>query len=455
MPSNILLVEDDKNTREGLRKFLEAENHHVTAFENGKDAIRYLEKNKADVILADLKMPGMDGIKVLKKSQQVAPLTLVIILTAYGTVESAVEAMKLGAYDFLTKPLNLEKLSLVIKRALSYRKLKEDYELLKREVEERYSFENIIGQSKKMKDIFNLILQVAPTRATVLIQGESGTGKELIARAIHHRSDRKDKRFIAVHCAALSEGVLQSELFGHEKGAFTGAVETKPGRFELADGGTLFLDEVSEIPPAVQVTLLRVLQEKQFERVGGTETITVDTRVISATNQDIDRLVKDRKFREDLYWRLNVVRINVPPLRERREDIPLLVHALIKESSKANNKSVKGISSKALSLLQNYDWYGNIRELKNVIESMVVLSRREVLGVKEIPSYIRQPATEEIIEIKGGTPLDEIERKMINYALKKAQGNKSKAAEILGISRRTLYRKLKNPSLLTERIKGG
>jgi DNA-binding NtrC family response regulator len=446
MRGNILIIEDDRNTKEGLKKLLK-EKYRVIAFENGEEAIKYLKENRVDVILSDMKMPKMSGMEVLKKSQKISPSTLVIILTAYGTVENAVEAMKSGAYDYLTKPLNLDKLSLVIERALSYRKLKEDYELLKKEINERYSFENIIGQSKKMRQIFDMILQVAPTRATVLIQGESGTGKELIAKAIHHRSDRKDKNFIAVQCSTLSKGILESELFGHEKGAFTGAIESRQGRFELANGGTLFLDEVSEISPSVQVKLLRVLEERQFERVGGSKTITVDTRIIAATNQNLEKLVKENKFREDLFWRLNVVNIDVPPLRERREDIPLLVHSFIKESRKANKKKIEGISSKALTILQNYDWYGNVRELKNAIESMVVLSRREIIGVKELPTYVKRPHSEETINIKGKMPLDEVEKVVINYALKKAGGNKSKAAEILGISRRTLYRKLSTHSI--------
>jgi DNA-binding NtrC family response regulator len=444
MQQNILIIEDDKNTKEGLKKFLEQEKYKVIAFSGGEESINYLKQNKIDIILSDMKMPGMNGIEVLKKTQEISPSTLVIILTAYGTVDNAVEAMKLGAYDYLTKPLNLDKLSIVIQRALSYRKLKEDYELLKKEINERYSFENIIGQSKKMKQVFDTISQVAPTKATVLIQGESGTGKELIAKAIHHKSDRKDNSFIAVQCSALSKGVMESELFGHEKGSFTGAIGTKQGRFELSDGGTLFLDEISEIPPSVQVKLLRVLEERQFERVGGTKTIKVDTRIIAATNQDLEKLIKENKFREDLYWRLNVVKIEVPPLRERREDIPLLIHSFIKESNKANKKKIKGISSKALILLQNYDWRGNVRELKNAIESIVVLSNKEIIGVKEVSSYVKEPLVEEAINIKGMMHLGEVEKIVINHALKKAGGNKSKAAEILGISRRTLHRKLLN-----------
>ena len=448
MRSNILIVEDDKNTKEGLKKFLEEEKHNVAAFESGQEAVKYLEKKKIDIILTDMKMPGMGGIEVLKKSKKISPSSLVIILTAYGTVDNAVEAMKSGAYDYITKPLNLEKLSLVIERALSYRRLKEDYELLKKEINERYSFENIIGQSRKMKQIFEIISQVASSRATVLIQGESGTGKELIAKAIHRRSDRKDKNFVAVQCSTLSKGVLESELFGHEKGAFTGAIESRQGRFEMADGGTLFLDEVSEIPPSVQVKLLRVLEERQFERVGGSKTINIDTRIIAATNQDLEKLIKENKFREDLYWRLNVVKVEVPPLRQRREDIPLLVHSFIKESSKANKKKIKGISSKALILLQNHDWYGNVRELKNTIESIVVLSQKEIIGASEVSSYVKTAGgTEKAIKIDDMMSLEEIEKVAINHALKKAGGNKSKAAQILGISRRTLHRKLSTHSI--------
>ena len=446
MARNILIIEDDKNTKEGLKKFLETAKYNIAAFEKAENALNHLKNNKVDIILSDMKMPGMNGMEVLKKSQEISPSTLVIILTAYGTVDNAVEAMKLGAYDYLTKPLNLEKLALVIQRALSYRKLKEDYESLKKEISERNSFENIIGQSKKMKQVFDVISQVAPTKATVLIHGESGTGKELIAKAIHQRSDRKVQNFIAVQCSTLSRGVIESELFGHEKGAFTGATESKQGRFELANGGTLFLDEISEIPPSVQVKLLRVLEEREFERVGGTKTIKVDTRIIAATNQDLEKLIKEGKFREDLYWRLNVVKIEVPPLRERREDIPLLIHSFIKESSRANKKKIKGISSKALIVLQNHDWRGNVRELKNAVESIVVLSNKEIIGIGEISSYVKEyrEADDGAINIKGTMHLEEIEKIVIDHALKKAKGNKSKAAEILGISRKTLHRKLSN-----------
>ncbi len=442
MAPTIILAEDDRNTREGLKVALEGEGYQVFTAENGKEAVDILKKRSIDLVITDLRMPGMDGMEVLKEVQKNSPSTLVIMLTAYGTVENAVEAMKMGAYDYLTKPINLDRFLLIVKRALSLRKLKEDYEILKKEVEERYSFENIIGQSPKMRSIFQTILQVAPTRASILIQGESGTGKELIARAIHHRSDRRDKPFIAIHCAALTPTLLESELFGHEKGAFTGAVQSKPGRFELADGGTLFLDEVSEIPLSVQVKLLRVLQEQEFERVGGTRTIKVDVRIISATNTDLTQRVRENQFREDLYYRLKVVTIEVPPLRERKEDIPLLVHAFIKESSQANKKEIKGITSRALSLLQNYDWPGNVRELKNVIESMVVLSRKDILTVEDIPLYIKEAPSEEVVKIRLGVPWEEIEKELIFHALKKAGGNKSKAAELLGLSRRTLYRKL-------------
>ncbi|HEX67826.1 MAG TPA: sigma-54-dependent Fis family transcriptional regulator, partial [bacterium] len=372
------------------------------------------------------------------------PSTEVIILTAYGTVENAVEAMKEGAYHYLTKPIHLDEFLIVVKKALDHYRLKEKVELLEKELEERYSFENIIGTSRKMREVFQTITQVAPTKAPVLITGESGTGKELVARAIHRRSDRKDKPFVVIHCGALVTTLLESELFGHEKGAFTGAIESKPGRFELADGGTIFLDEISEIEPSVQVKLLRVLQEQEFERVGGVKTIKVDVRILSATNVNLEERVKEGKFREDLYYRLKVITIHLPPLRERKEDIPLLVHAFIKEASQANRKEIKGITSRALTVLMNYHWPGNVRELKNVIESMVILAKKDVLTVNDIPPYIRSPGEkEDYVTIKLGTPWHEIEKELIFAALRKSGGNKSKAAEILGLSRRTLYRKLR------------
>ncbi len=447
MREPVLIIEDDLNTREGLKTFLEEEGYRITAVEKGEEGIELVKEKSFPVVVTDLKLPGMDGIEVLREVHKISPNTEVIILTAYGTVENAVEAMKEGAYHYLTKPINLEEFILVIKKALEHYRLKEKVELLEKQLEERYRFENIIGSSRRMREIFQTITQVAPTRAPVLITGESGTGKELVARAIHRRSDRKDKPFVVIHCGALVSTLLESELFGHEKGAFTGAVESKPGRFELANGGTVFLDEVSEIEPSVQVKLLRVLQEQEFERVGGIKTIKVDVRIVSATNVNLEERVKEGKFREDLYYRLKVISIHLPPLRERKEDIPLLVNAFIKEANTLNKKNIRGITSRALSLLMNYHWPGNVRELKNVIESMVILARKDILTVNDVPPYIREPEIQEnILKIKLGTPWKEIERELIFAALQKSKGNKKKAAEILGLSRRTLYRKLKELS---------
>jgi len=444
MKEEILLIEDDASAREGLKIALEEEGYSVIEASTGEEGLKWIKRKHIPLLITDLKLPGINGMEVLKKTLKISPSTEVIILTAYGTVENAVEAMKEGAYHYLTKPIHLDEFLIVVKKALDHYKLKEKVELLEKELEERYSFENIIGTSRKMREVFQTITQVAPTKAPVLITGESGTGKELVARAIHRRSDRKDKPFVVIHCGALVTTLLESELFGHEKGAFTGAIESKPGRFELADGGTIFLDEISEIEPSVQVKLLRVLQEQEFERVGGVKTIKVDVRILSATNVNLEERVKEGKFREDLYYRLKVITIHLPPLRERKEDIPLLVHAFIKEASQANRKEIKGITSRALTVLMNYHWPGNVRELKNVIESMVILAKKDVLTVNDIPPYIRSPGEkEDYVTIKLGTPWHEIEKELIFAALRKSGGNKSRAAEILGLSRRTLYRKLR------------
>ena len=444
MKEEILLIEDDASAREGLKIALEEEGYSVIEASTGEEGLKWIKRKHIPLLITDLKLPGINGMEVLKKTLKISPSTEVIILTAYGTVENAVEAMKEGAYHYLTKPIHLDEFLIVVKKALDHYRLKEKVELLEKELEERYSFENIIGTSRKMREVFQTITQVAPTKAPVLITGESGTGKELVARAIHRRSDRKDKPFVVIHCGALVTTLLESELFGHEKGAFTGAIESKPGRFELADGGTIFLDEISEIEPSVQVKLLRVLQEQEFERVGGVKTIKVDVRILSATNVNLEERVKEGKFREDLYYRLKVITIHLPPLRERKEDIPLLVHAFIKEASQANRKEIKGITSRALTVLMNYHWPGNVRELKNVIESMVILAKKDVLTVNDIPPYIRSPGEkEDYVTIKLGTPWHEIEKELIFAALRKSGGNKSRAAEILGLSRRTLYRKLR------------
>jgi DNA-binding NtrC family response regulator len=359
-------------------------------------------------------------------------------------VETAVEAMKAGAYDFLTKPVNLDRLEVLLKRSIQTKKLESSNQQLKQELDAKYGMESIIGQSMPMQSVFNTIKQVAPSRATVLINGESGTGKELVAHALHRLSNRGDNPFVAVHCAALSDNLLESELFGHERGAFTGAAEMRKGRFELADGGTLFLDEIGEIEPATQVKLLRVLEERSFERVGGMDKIEVDTRLLCATNRDLRRMVEEGSFREDLFFRLNVVQIRLPALRERRDDIPLLLNHFLKEFAAENAREMDGFTSDALDALIRYRWPGNLRELRNVMERMVVLSRGERITLRDLPSEVKEEGgpLKSSPTLRGATSMQEAEKKMIMQALDDHKGNRTKAADQLGISRRTLHRKL-------------
>ena len=406
MKFNVLVVDDEKNIREGLGKALELDGHNVILAPDGKKALEIINSREIDLVIADLKMPGLSGQELLKQVTAAYPTIPVIILTGHGTIETAVDAMRDGAFDFLTKPVNLDRLSLLVKRALSNRKLILEHRALKEEVEKierKQKFARIIGKSPEMKKVLDVVEQVAPTRASVLITGESGVGKELVADALHNLSDRKDHPFIKVHCAALTESLLESELFGHERGAFTGAVATKRGRFELAHTGSIFLDEIGEISPAVQIKILRVLQEKKFERVGGEETREVDVRIISATNRDLKAEIQKGNFREDLYYRLNVVNINVPPLRERKEDIALLVAAFLKEFSEENGKDITGIDPKAKSALYGYSWPGNIRELRNCIESAVVMSKGNVITMMDLPPSIATESDGIYIKITLGT----------------------------------------------------
>jgi DNA-binding NtrC family response regulator len=404
-----------------------------------------VEAGEADLVVADLKMPKLSGAELLKKLAAAYPTIPVIILTGHGTVENAVNAMRDGAYDFLTKPVNLDRLSLLVKRALSNRALALEYRALQDEVERqknRLKYTKIIGKSSRIKQLLELVEQVAPTKASVMITGESGVGKELIADALHNLSGRKDKPFIKVHCAALSEALLESELFGHEKGAFTGAISRKRGRFELAHTGTIFLDEIGEINHNLQVKILRVLQERAFERVGGEETVEVDVRIIAATNRDLKKEIEKGTFREDLYYRLNVVNIDVPPLRERKEDIPLLAASFLQDFAKENGKQVDGIEPKAQTVIYNYSWPGNIRELRNCMESAVVMSKGAVLTEDDLPPSVKSESDENYIRIEAGLTLEEAEKKIIMHTLNLNRGNKSKTAQVLGIGRKTLHRKL-------------
>lgn len=450
----ILLVDDERSTLDAMSRFLKRR-FDVTAADDGAVAVEYIKNNDYDLVLTDLRMPGCDGMSVLDAALNKSPAMLCIILSAYGTVESAVNAVKRGAFDFVMKPVNLEQLTLIIDRALATRQLQSENHQLRQQLSRENRAVPMIGQSAVMQPITDLIRQVAPSRTTVLLTGESGTGKEVMARALHDFSGRSGK-FVPVHCAALPEALLESELFGHEKGAFTGAVETRAGRFELASGGTLFLDEIGEISPSTQVKLLRVLENRTFERLGGAETLQCDCRIVAATNRDLEKMVAENTFREDLYYRLNVINIHLPGLRERRDDIPLLVKHFMDMICKDNSRPLLKITPAAMSALEQYSYPGNIRELRNIVERMVVLARNDTLELEDVPPYVRDAssefksnnnATENTPAISLKNPVKELdmagnERKLIEQALAAANGNRTRAAEILGISRRTLHRRL-------------
>jgi DNA-binding NtrC family response regulator len=442
MKFTILVIDDEKNIREGLGAALELDGYSVILAADGTEGLDIALHSDIDLVITDLRMPGVSGEEVLRRVTSETPGIPVIVLTGHGTVESAVDAMRSGAYDFLTKPLNLDRLSLLVKRALQNRELVLQQRELLREIEGRKSFEHIIGKSPSMLKVFEVLKRVAPTKASVLITGESGVGKELIANALHNLSPRKDNPFIKVHCAALADNLLESELFGHEKGSFTGAIARKRGRFELAQSGTIFLDEIGEIDQPVQIKLLRVLQEKKFERVGGEETLEVDVRVITATNRDLEKEIAAGRFREDLFYRLNVVCINVPPLRERKDDLPLMITSFIKEFADENGKVIEGVDPKARSALYAYDWPGNVRQLRNCIESAVVMTSGKVITLDDLPPSIRSGEEIPSIHIPVGVTMAEAEKQVILQTLSANSGNKTKTAEVLDIGRKTLHRKL-------------
>jgi DNA-binding NtrC family response regulator len=439
----ILIVEDDATVGESLQHLFKKKGYEILLASNGKEALHLFRQGNVDLVITDLIMPKMDGIELLEAVKSLRPETEVIVISAQGTIEKAVQAMKLGAFDFIEKPINPRVLSLLVERALEKQTLILQNRDLRSRLEEKFHSKNIIGRSEKMVKIFELIDHIAPYDSSVLIIGESGTGKELIANAIHYRSPRASMPFIKVSCASLSEGVIESELFGHEKGAFTGAISSRKGRFEMAHQGTLFLDEVEDIPPATQIKLLRVLQEGEFERVGGNKTIRVNIRIIAASNRDLQEGVRNSTFREDLYYRLNVVNIKLPALRDRREDIPFLVNFFIEKFNQKYHMEVKGISQRAMNLLIDYHWSGNVRELENMIESILVINSPEVIDLPQLPQEIREFKEKlEVIPIKIGTPLEEVEREMLVHTLKATKGNKRRAAELLGINVRTIHRKM-------------
>jgi len=437
----ILIVDDEVNARTALVELLRDEGYVVEAAADAFKALGKVADFAPDLVVTDLKMPGMDGLQLLAKLRESDADLPVIVMTAFGEVETAVKAMRSGARDYLSKPVNVGELSVVVARELEQRRLRAETGLLRARLSEKYSFSNIIGSSTPMQAVFKTVAQIAPSRASVLITGESGTGKELIAAAIHERSARAKGPFVKLHCAALAESLLESELFGHERGSFTGAQSRRDGRFAQANNGTLFLDEIGEISPAVQVKLLRFLQEREFERVGGNETISVDVRVLAATNRNLQQMVADGKFREDLFYRLNVITIEMPSLRERPSDVPLLASFFLRKYAAENGKEVRGFSAEALDLLTGYPWPGNVRELENVIERAVVLAQSSEVVAADLPAHLGAARIRSGIQIPGAT-MDEIERYAITKTLEATGGSTSRAAEMLNISVRKIQYKL-------------
>ncbi len=435
----ILVVDDEETQREMLGGFLKKEGYSVSLADSGEEALKICQDKFFEVALIDLKMPGMDGIGLLSKLKEINPEIQVIVMTAYASIETAVEAMKQGAFNYVNKPVDLEELRITIKKALENQKILTENKYLKEQLNEKYKDLKIIGESKAIKEVLSTVARVAKSDSTVLIRGESGTGKELVARAIHALSDRDNQRFISLSCAAIPETLLESELFGYEKGAFTGATRRKEGRFELADSGTLFLDEIGDLSLETQVKLLRVIETQEFERLGGEETIKVDVRIISATNQDLEKKIKEKSFREDLYYRLNVISIFIPPLRERKEDILPLVDYFIQKSNQKTGKNIQGLTREAKDILFSYPWHGNIRELENVIERATVLSRGEAIDKSDLAHLSFQ----RIDEISSTLLLKDLEKSHILKALEKTGGNLSQASELLGIHRNTLRLKMK------------
>ncbi len=461
---SILVIEDDITVRDVLNEYLTSEKYSVALEENGLDGLERLRKESFDLVFLDLSMPVMGGMDVLKAMKDTPNSdTPCIIITAYGTVKNAVEAMRSGAFDYVTKPFRLDELGIIIQKALEVAKLMKENVRLKRELRKRYEFHGLIGSSPEMQKVYDLIEKIANTDTTVLITGGSGTGKELIAKVIHYNSYRSGKNFVPLNCAAIPKDLLESELFGHEKGAFTGAINTRIGRFELASGGTLFLDEIGELDPSLQVKLLRVLQEREFERIGSTKTIKVDVRILAATNRNLEELTKEGRFREDLYYRLNVIPVHIPPLKDRKEDIPVLIEHFLKKHAKAKKRQSPKISKQLMDVLLRYGWPGNVRELENLIERLTILNPGQSITMKDLPERFQTLApatdkpkpslysTEDLSLPPEGINLnniiDTIERKLITEALEKSNGIKSKAATLLGLNRTTLVEKMKKKGI--------
>lgn len=446
--STILIVDDEASQREILAGYLKKKQHRIIQACSAAEALSLLTKNSIDILLTDLKMPDKTGLDLLKEVKVRTPEVVVVLMTAFGTIEGAVDAMREGAYDYLNKPIDLDELDLLIQRIQERTQLLSENRLLKEQLAERYTFEGIVSQSPEMEAVLNTAVRVAESRASILIRGESGTGKELIAHAIHFRSLRKEEPFIIVNCAALNENLLESELFGHEKGAFTGAEKQHRGRFELAHGGTIFLDEIGDIPLATQVKLLRALQEQKFERVGGSQTLEVDVRIIAATNKNLEESIMNGGFREDLFYRLNVITLEIPPLRNRRQDIQSLLEHFLNVYAKENKKKKFSFSKEAWELLTRYDYPGNVRELQNIIQRAVILSRHEIITTNELPLILKKPPDENTLSSKNiirtlPEQVDQLEKDQIFEALRTNNNNQSKAAKQLGISERNLRYRLK------------
>ena len=456
MQPTVLIVDDEKHTRDGLRSLL-GDNYDTYVAADVASALDVLQRDQIDVLLTDLRLGGEDGMTLIERALKLPHPPVCIMMTAYGSVDVAVEAMKRGAYDFVTKPLNLDKVEMLIARALGSRRLEQENRTLRQQVDERFALENILGESPALREVLDTIRQVAPSSANILIEGESGTGKELAAHAIHNLSRRHKGKFVTVHCAALSPQLLESELFGHERGAFTGAHERRVGRFEQASGGTIFLDEIGEIDATTQIKLLRVMSEdRAFERVGGSQTLHADVRLIAATNKHLETLVSEGKFRDDLYFRLNVVKITMPPLRERKEDIPVLVRAFLHHFCKTNDKPLLDLTSDAMDTLLAYDWPGNVRELRTAIEHGVVMATKAKVTLRDLPVAVRQAAPAAGARVRSfdanASPLDlhATEKRLIMQALAATTGNITLAAKKLGISRRTLHRKINEMKVVDE-----
>ena len=461
--AHVLIVEDEPAVRGLLEEGLREEGFEVSVGGDGETALRVLRETPIQVLLTDLMLPNMDGLEVLRRAILESPETACIVMTGYGTIERAVCAMKAGAFDFVTKPIQIDAVSLVIRKALEVQRLRQENLLLKRTVRDKYRFDNLVGNSESMQAVLEFIEKVADSDSTILVQGESGTGKELLARMLHFNSFRRDRPLVPVNCGAIPETLLESELFGHEKGAFTGAVSGRMGRFEMAHGGTLFLDEISELSPQLQVKLLRVLQERCFERVGGTKTVRVDVRIIAATNQDLERLMDEGKFRTDLFYRLHVIPVTTPPLRERVTDIPLLVEHFLHRFNAMKGTAVTGVDPDAMQCLLRYAWPGNIRELENLVERVVILRKSGTLSVSDLPEKILQsrhnaPDRGEAIAALGESgvnlveALDRYENRLIREALKQANGVTSRAAQLLQLNRTTLVEKLKRKGLDAKQV---